>query len=398
MKLFKFHSQKAKGSTSLSALMGTMLGNIVDVSLSSVNGTLTGGKMARSSNHLLDLANTSAAATEEMSATAISIAENASSAASYVHDASNNVSTAVEHMESISMDMANAESRIRTLERASGEIEQVVSAIDEIAGQTNLLALNAAIEAARAGDAGKGFAVVAEEVKKLSTRSQDATAQIVDTIKQIQSDIKDAVEAVLASSEKLGQGVESVKTTKDNMFQINSSMEQISEATREQQTATGQISQSVQEVLDEARNNNNMADSIWTIFDELVALVEQQRAILAEQNIPNKVLYLAKADHALWKKKIMDFEAGRIQLKEEDAGDHTLCRLGKWYYDQGIKTLQDNATFKAIEEPHKRVHEMAKKAVRERNANPQANVSSYIEALNEASDEVVAHLDKLITS
>ena len=82
------------------------------------------------------------------------------------------------------------------LNASSAEIGNVVSLISAIAKQTNLLALNATIEAVRAGDAGRGFAVVAQEVKSLSSATQNATEEIGRKIGQLQRDAQESTAAV----------------------------------------------------------------------------------------------------------------------------------------------------------------------------------------------------------
>src|SRR5574340_893718 len=103
------------------------------------------------------------------------------------------VQETVQDMQSIRAAVQRMSKQVKALGDRSLEISQIVSTIRDIANQTNLLALNAAIEAAGAGEAGARFAVVADQVRKLAESSTQATREIADLVKVIQTETQDAV-------------------------------------------------------------------------------------------------------------------------------------------------------------------------------------------------------------
>lgn len=87
-------------------------------------------------------------------------------------------------IQGIHFKMEAMETSVRRLNHSSGQIRNVVLAVQDIASQIKLLSLNASIEAARAGEEGRGFAVVAQEVNKLSEEAKQTVVQIATLIRQ----------------------------------------------------------------------------------------------------------------------------------------------------------------------------------------------------------------------
>jgi methyl-accepting chemotaxis protein len=174
------------------------------------------------------------AATEELTATAAAIADNARTGATAAEETGQTMRDMQDQVGAIS------ERSLRLGERAQN-IGEVLALINDIAEQTNLLALNAAIEAARAGEAGRGFAVVAGEVRKLAERSIRST----DSIREIIASVQNETNATIMATE---QGTKRAKEVGQLMTSTVEVLDESIRATDQQKEAASQVSDTMLEV------------------------------------------------------------------------------------------------------------------------------------------------------
>jgi methyl-accepting chemotaxis protein len=158
-------------------------------------------------------------------------------------------------------------------------IGTVMTVISDIADQTNLLALNAAIEAARAGDAGRGFAVVADEVRKLAEKTMGATAEVGQTIKNIQNGARSSIATVEHTSGGLDEAAELVGKSGDALMEIVQGISQtalqisgIATTVEQQYASSAQITHSLEEINQKAEHTAGAMRHAAQAINELVAL------------------------------------------------------------------------------------------------------------------------------
>ena len=152
-------------------------------------------------------------------------------------------------------EVADASQTIHELDGHAQKISGILATISGIAEQTNLLALNAAIEAARAGEQGRGFAVVADEVRVLSRRTHDSTAEIQQMIEALQQTTRRAVGGMETSRQLAGTSVEDAEAANLSLGRINEAIgtisdmaTQIAAAAEEQTSVTGEISRNTENI------------------------------------------------------------------------------------------------------------------------------------------------------
>ncbi len=203
-----------------------------------------------------------ATAMEEMNATVLEVARNASRTAQTADQARAKAQQGADIVGKVVAGIGDVQTHAQELKtdmdslgKLAAGIGQILNVISDIADQTNLLALNAAIEAARAGDAGRGFAVVADEVRKLAEKTQTATKEVGDAIRDIQSGtqknignvdrtvqtIESTTTLATRSGETLGEIVSLIDTATDQVRSIATASEQ-------QSSASEEINHSIEEI------------------------------------------------------------------------------------------------------------------------------------------------------
>ena len=198
------------------------------------------------------------------------------------------------------------------ISRASHEIADIVTTIDEIAFQTNLLALNAAIEAARAGEHGKSFSVVAGEVRMLAQRSAAAA-------KEIRTLIHDTVAKVDSGSEIVNRSGKTLEEITTSVKRVADFVGEIAAASKEQASGVDQVNHAVAEMDQVVQSNAAQTEELSSTAHTLAQHAEQLQKLVARfktgDDAPGRPAQRAVNGAAMSKSRSEDFTSASATLQ-----------------------------------------------------------------------------------
>lgn len=240
-------------------------------------------KLHSSAQRSASAASQEAAAIQESVAAMAEMTSMLSQTSLHTQSASSTATDSIEHAQSGMQIMQNMATSMSQIASSNSQLQEITKIIEDIASRTNvindivfktqLLAVNASIEAARAGHHGKGFAVVANEVANLASLSGKAAAEI----RQLLDDSRSRVTSIVGNT---GQNVENgQKIARDAIeafegisgaiSSIHDKVQQIFDATREQETGVKQTTQAMTELNIATTSNNTLARENATLSDHI---------------------------------------------------------------------------------------------------------------------------------
>ncbi|MEP6934995.1 MAG: methyl-accepting chemotaxis protein [Nitrospirota bacterium] len=230
-----------------------------------------------------------ASSMRQVSATAGASSESAKQVLQATEQGRVAVQETVQDMQNIRSAVQRMSKQVKALGDRSLEISNIVTTIRDIANQTNLLALNAAIEAAGAGEAGVRFAVVADQVRKLAESSTQATREIADLVKMIQSETQETVVAMEQESQAVEAGSASALRTGEVFNEISGIAQRSSElaqtiasAAVNQTASTDQVGRSLKDFAGGAAATQKATDSARATVEDMAKLAEGLTSSVAQ--------------------------------------------------------------------------------------------------------------------
>ncbi len=199
-----------RGMQTVTLTIDEHLHNVQRNSKSLVRVTLQQGQQA---NQVSQVVTEITRVMQSISERAATMDKAAVEAGDVTHEAQASVDRAVEGMGMVREATMQSARTMKLLGESGQEIDETITALNDLKMRMHLLALNAAIEATRAGEHGQGFTVVAQEMRTLAAYSAEISQQVNNYIRTIQHETSSVSQSVEQSTQQVVVQTELVTQT-----------------------------------------------------------------------------------------------------------------------------------------------------------------------------------------
>jgi len=243
--------------------------------------------MVQQSSHINNSIEQQVSVTRDMNGTLNSMADSVNHSTQIMTQSKQDVDRTELDVAESAQAMGKAIEYMAHIRESNDSILTAMKIISDIANQTNLLALNAAIEAARAGEQGRGFAVVADEVRTLSTRSNESTETIRKILETATQYIEEGSSALNVSGERLNSAVDAVQKiasqiseATNNAVQQRNDIEVVVEKSNQVEQLIQGNEQSAHELIESTQSLTSVSDGLNLLAHQVTETVNSSEKVI----------------------------------------------------------------------------------------------------------------------
>jgi methyl-accepting chemotaxis protein len=168
----------------------------------------------------------------------------------------------------------------------SESIGEVASVIERVMDATRLLGLNASIIASEAGEHGRMFGVVAERVRAMATETASSIQTITKLVVSVQSDIREAVQAVRHGQQTVQAGERRsaeagvrLRAIIGSSGEAERTVQEIAEATRDQAERVVAVQAALMDVRDATKRIESAVETQRHVQRNVDVAIAQVRSV-----------------------------------------------------------------------------------------------------------------------
>lgn len=335
------------------------------------------------------------------------IKDNAREAIEISESSVSNMNDSIRVVQKSTDEICSINDKVLDFQDKTAKITEIIDIVKKLAKQSNLLALNASIEAARAGEAGKGFSVVANQVKELSSSTNESAEKVVMYVDELQSSISELVTLINNTTEHLTNGnkkvqksVQDIENMNNQMTLINDRINSIYDSVHTQSNITNSFVESINMLLNGFTHIADECFSTGEQFYKISRYIDTCRSDMARgfsELTTIDWLTVFRVDHFIFTWRVYNNIVGFEHLRINQLNNPKGCKFGKWYAAFDDPKLINCPELRAVYNYHEEIHSNAVDSWNyNEEGNKEAALASFDKTL-EAYNKFAKQMDVVIS-